>query len=313
MRHITLVAAGVVAGCISISGVAAPFFFADLKDSAVILGASDEFTEALSPLDRAVRARVSPPPNQAEFLKYLADQARAWPEREVSRLAPILSEVSDRLSALKVSLPPRIALVLASERFEEGAPHTRGTAIVIPQSALGAPRDVIRTVLFHETFHVLTRSNPALRDELFALIGYLPCGAVPIPGDLSDRLITNPDAPRPLHYIRVSAAGAEISVVPLLLSPSGANWRQPLFRVFEKQFLRVRRTDKACLPVGGESAPRLLVPERISGFPEQVGRNSANEIQPEEILADNFALLMTQTPNVPSPEIIAALRRTLIR
>jgi hypothetical protein len=219
--------------------------------------------------------------------------------------------VSDGLSSLKVSLPPRIALVLASERFEEGAPHTRGTAIVIPQSALGAPRGVLRTVLFHETFHVLTRSNAPLRDELFALIGFLPCGAVPIPGDLADRLITNPDAPRPLHAIRVSASGAESSAVPLLVASSGASWRQPLFQVFEKRFLRVQRTDKGCLPVEGAQA--LLAPERISGFFEQVGRNSPNEIQPEEMLADNFALLMTRAANAPSPEVLAALRRALIR
>src|SRR5262249_3853996 len=224
-----------------------------------------------------------------------------WPESQMSLLAPVLSEVSDRLSSLKVALPPRIALVLASERFEEGAPHTRGTAIVIPQSTLGAPRGVLQTVLFHETFHVLTRSNTPLRDELFALIGFLPCGAVPIPGELADRLITNPDAPRPLHAIRVSASGAESSVVPLLVASPGANWRQPLFRVFEKRFLRVQRSDKGCLPSEGAQA-LLLAPERISGFFEQVGRNSPNEIQPEEILADNFALLMTRAPNAPSPE-----------
>lgn len=311
MRRIALLA-GIVVACVSASGVAAsPFFFADLQESAAILGASDEFTEALSPLDRAVRARVSPPPEQAEFRKYLGSQARRWAQSQVALLTPILSEVSDRLSSLKVSLPPRIALVLASERFEEGAPHTRGTAIVIPQSALGAPRGVLRTVLFHETFHVLTRSSEPLRDELFALIGYIPCAGVPIPGDLSDRLITNPDAPRPLHAIRVSAHGAETFVVPLLVASSGANWRQPLFRVFEKRFLRVQRTDKRCLPFEGD--PALLTPERISGFSEQVGRNSPDEIQPEEILADNFALLMSQNPNVPSPEIIAALHRVLLR
>src|SRR5262249_52918169 len=154
--------------------------------------------------------------------------------------------------------------VRASGGFEEGALHPRGTAIVIPQSTLGAPRGVLQTVLFHETFHVLTRSNAPLRDELFALIGFLPCGAVPIPGELADRLITNPDAPRPLHAIRVSASGAESSVVPLLVASPGANWRQPLFRVFEKGFLRVQRTDKGCLPF--EGAQTLLVPERAIGF-----------------------------------------------
>ena len=57
--------------------------------------------------------------------------------------------------------------------------------------------------------------------------------------------------------------------------------------------------------------PVLASPEEVSGFFEQVGRNTKYVIHPEEILADNFALLILDEHNVPSPEILQKMRLIL--
>jgi hypothetical protein len=49
----------------------------------------------------------------------------------------------------------------------------------------------------------------------------------------------------------------------------------------------------------------------VSGFYEQVGRNTQYIIHPEEILADNFAMLVMGDQNVPSPEILKKLQDVL--
>ena len=49
----------------------------------------------------------------------------------------------------------------------------------------------------------------------------------------------------------------------------------------------------------------------MSGFLEQVGRNTQYLIHPDEILADNFALLVMGEQNVQSPEILQKVKTVL--
>jgi hypothetical protein len=59
------------------------------------------------------------------------------------------------------------------------------------------------------------------------------------------------------------------------------------------------------------SQPRLVDFGQVSGFYEQVGRNTEYIIHPEEILADNFAMLVLADQDVPSPEILKKLQDVL--
>lgn len=49
----------------------------------------------------------------------------------------------------------------------------------------------------------------------------------------------------------------------------------------------------------------------VSGYLEQVGENTEVENQPEEILAENFALLVIGKEDVPSPKIIKDMKKYL--
>jgi len=51
--------------------------------------------------------------------------------------------------------------------------------------------------------------------------------------------------------------------------------------------------------------------QQVAGFFEQVGRNTEYIIHPEEILADNFAILILQEHDVPSPGTIQKLGEVL--
>ncbi len=58
---------------------------------------------------------------------------------------------------------------------------------------------------------------------------------------------------------------------------------------------------------------KLVGMERVPGFLERVGRNTNYIIHPEEILADNFALLVLKESKVASPEILQKMREVLSR
>jgi hypothetical protein len=65
-------------------------------------------------------------------------------------------------------------------------------------------------------------------------------------------------------------------------------------------------------PALREGDPVLLAISEISGFSEQVGRNTGYIIHPEEILADNFSLMVTGR-SVESPEVLRKLREVFLR
>ena len=67
-----------------------------------------------------------------------------------------------------------------------------------------------------------------------------------------------------------------------------------------------------------EDGPSLYDVDELGGFFEQVGENTDYIIHPDEILADNFAFLLTGaiggdevTQDIPNPEIPEALAEVL--
>ncbi len=77
---------------------------------------------------------------------------------------------------------------------EEGnAPYTRGNAIVIPKSLFQKSALYIQQILYHETFHIISRNHPGLRDRLYHLIGFESCGLIQLPVSEDWDRITNPD------------------------------------------------------------------------------------------------------------------------
>ena len=66
----------------------------------------------------------------------------------------------------------------------------------------------------------------------------------------------------------------------------------------------------ALLPGGGAD---LRDPSALPSYFDQIGRNTQYIIHPEEILADNFVLMINEAPSVPSPSILQGMRVVLTR
>ena len=159
-------------------------------------------------------------------------------------------------------------------------------------------------------FHVLSRNAPQLRDRAYAAIGFYPCGPIELSPRLIARKLTNPDAPKNDHCIEVSVNGKQAWAVPLLLSsgPYDVNRGGEFFDYIRLEFLVL--DDRS--GTYDASRPLLVSVEQLSGFYEQVGRNTDYIIHPEEILADSFALLATgKASGVTSPDILRKISSAL--
>ena len=222
------------------------------------------------------------------------------------------------LRDLPLPLPSIVQLVKTTGAEEGNAAYTRATAIVLPKSELANSQKDLQKVICHELFHILSRQNPELREKLYGIIGFTKCNEIKLPPELERRKITNPDAPRNDHFIRLQIDGHESLAVPILLSSAetyDVKRGGEFFAYLQFQFLVVERDNGSgdLKAVSEGSSPKLVGMERVSGFMEQVGRNTNYIIHPEEILADNFALLVLNERNVASPEILQKMREVLMR
>lgn len=291
--------------------------FASEEDGRRAVGRKDAFIEALSPFDRAARKQTDTPVEEADFLRFISDQALAWESAETRRWTQIIGSASNKLAALRLPLPDRILLVKTTGREEGHAAYCRSTnVLVVPQEKVRASAGDANELFLHELFHILSRNNPKLRDDLYGIVGFKPCLAIEMPDSLKPRKITNPDAPRNEHYIEVVVADQTQPVVPILFSSQAAyeaNSGKDFFAYLTFKLLAVEKHEQRWRPKYADGQPWLLEIAEVKKFHEQIGRNTGYIIHPEELLADNFVFLVNGKPNLPSPEIVEKMRRLLAK
>ncbi|HEV3008765.1 MAG TPA: hypothetical protein VGX52_07000 [Burkholderiales bacterium] len=275
-----------------------------------MLGARDDYVRATAALERPVTLRTRDALDAGRFAMAMAETARGWTNEEQTALAPVLSRLQRFISAMKWKSPSPILLVKASDTLMNGFPHTRGNAIVVQEGMLremlGQP-DLMAYLLAHEAFHVLSRANAALREELYSAIGFRPCAAVDMPAPLARLRLTNPDAPESRHAITVRWNSQSVEMLPFVHFPSETiDARAGFGGQVRTSWLPVERQNGRCKV--REERPAL---GELEGLYEQVGRNTGYLIHPEEILADNFALLFLTPEKVASPEILERIRKIL--
>jgi len=192
-----------------------------------------------------------------------------------------------------------VLVVKTTGREERDHAYTRGNAIVLPAARVRSLRgERALRLLAHELFHVASRASPALRDATYALLELTPIGPITPPPELDDRRMTNPDAHALGHYLRLG----ERAVVPLLICPL------PLADVLERTSVLglVRTTLLEVDPETGtvvrdtRGAP-VLVDAQATDWSRRLARNSMYTIHPEEVLADNLALLVRRRLGAAPP------------
>jgi hypothetical protein len=290
--------------------------FATIEQAGEILTNRDDFLERLSPFDRAARMKTDKSVSEKEFVEFVARNILDWNEREKQKLTSALQGIHRQFELFSLPLPKKVLLIKTSGDEEGNAAYTRANGIILPQGDINGSLPKIQKSICHELFHIVSRTNPDLRDKLYGSIGFVKCDEVEFPVDLKLRKITNPDAPINNHRILVKIDGKDEWTIPILFS-SAEKYNTArggeFFDYLQFKFLIVKRQgvfpDVKPAYEGGKA--RLVGVEEISGFHEQVGKNTNYIIHPEEILADNFALLILDRENARSPKIIQGMEDIL--
>jgi hypothetical protein len=273
---------------------------------------------ATAPLERSAKMHTTQAVDEEQYARYMEGAVLAWTDADRRLLQPLLARFAPHLASLQWRRSKPILLIKAAADFEDGLPHTRANAIVLPQGSEQGASGLLTAILAHELFHVLSRDDAQLKERLYSAIGFKPCASVELPPPVSGLRVTNPDAPLHRHAISVRYRGQPVEAMPFpSFASEGIDPRQGFKTQVRVAWLLVDREGGACkarAPIAGQSP----APDDLEGLFEQVGRNTRYLWHPEEILADNFALLLIGTLRgaplaVPSPEILERLQKILIR
>jgi len=291
--------------------------FASAADGARLLTEKDVFVQAMSPFDRSARLKTDKLVSEEEYLAFVGRQTREWTADEKARVVPILESFRRKSSDLKLRFPTTIRLVKTSGLEEGNAAYCRGATIVLPERLVDGDPAELENIIFHELFHVYRTSNPSARSGLYAIIGFQVSPEIPLPAELQPRKITNPDAPLIDSYIEVRSGASTIPVTPVLFSHSNRYDTNAGGEFFDSMVFRLmvlEKTKDGFRPtMRAEGGPDLRDPSELPDYLEQIGKNTPYIIHPEEILADNFVLLINRAPEVPSPNILQKMRTFLTR
>ena len=291
---------------------AVEFVFAPREDAARFLGAEDSFVRSLSRFDRQARLQTEREIQSPEYLEFVAAQALDWEPAGRQRIEAAIEANKVLIDRLAPLLPETLPLIRTTGAEEGGAAYTRENAIIFPKGRLRGPANASQRLFLHELFHVLSRHRPDLRDRFYRTIGYEPVEGFVFPRELEGRRLTNPDAPRIDHAIRVRVDSDPQWVMPILYADSDrydTDRGGAFFAYLTFEFLVVDRDPKTKIarPLRDHEGLRLLAMEELEGFADQVGQNTGYLIHPEETLADHFVAWALDVAELPSPEPIERL------
>lgn len=275
-----------------------------------LLAAEDDYTRGLSPFDRTAKLQRREPGSHADYLAHARAQVLDWSADEARALRHNVELVREALLRLELYPPlPPLVEVVRSTLAEEGwmAAYTRRHFIVLGTPALGA-----RTFA-HELFHVLSRHAPAVRERLFALLGYRAVAPIAPPDDLAPHLVTNPDVRGLDAVTRVGFEGALAWAAPLLVAER-AYEEGPLLDYAVARHLVVEETASGFVARREpDGRAVVLAPAEIAGLADRLGGNTPYDIHPEEVCAEHFMLLLAGERRLPRPDLLVAMRDVLRR
>jgi hypothetical protein len=300
---------------VEVAGV--EFVFASPEEGKKVLGASDDFLTRLSPFDLQSRVQTSEDVTMDQYREFVAAEIVPWKEQQAERLTSVLRSLDAPLSAYELGGTPIIQLIQSTGREESGAAYTRSNAIVLTRAQLSMSDAGLRKLVLHELFHVLSRADSARRDRLYAIIGFTPSDEILLPEAWRSRRITNPDAPVFQHVITIRIDQEEtIQAAPVLFAKSDYDPQlaKSMFAYLKFGLMQVQPGDQAGQYIPALSAGEPIIhPDTNPDFRRQIGANTGYIIHPEEILADNFAAMVLETPDLPDPWIIDKMREIMAR
>ena len=285
------------------------FVLADKAKGKELLTTEDDFVQAQSDFDRSARLKVSREVSKEEYLNFVGKQTMDWTKDEKKTFEATFKTIKQLGKKYNLEYPETVYFVKTTGLEEGMSAYCRGQNVVVIPQGMASQKDSLLDLCIHELFHIYSKNNLDVREKLYSLVGYYKTGALQLPSELEKIKITNPDSVVSNYYFKGTVGGKSVNVMPLLLA--GAPYDEKQGGEFFEYMLFVFgevNTGDVCTLAMEDGSPKLIQFDQISDYMEKVGQNTGYVIHAEEILADNFVILLKGTKNVPTPELTAAIK-----
>lgn len=288
--------------------------FATLDEARAELSRDDEWIATTGDFQRSATLGTHETVSREQFRTALARSALAWTPAQEQRWRSAIALLTLKFEALGIRLPSRVLLVSTDGKDAANAPYTRGAAVFLPQTLdLQSYSDA--ELLAHEFFHVLTRHNPRLATQIYAVFGFEPAEPLEWPSQWQATRISNPDAPHNRHLMRVNMAGKVLAVMPVLVARrTNLQKGETFFSVLDVRLLNVEpgQAGRATRAIVRDGEPVWEPVQTAATYLQRLGGNTSYIFHAEETAADNFAFLVSGR-KVPNPELLRRLEQVLLQ
>ena len=304
-KRYSLLAAALL--CLNLSGLTQiNLRFVDAAEAAQLLATEDATTDQWSKFDYEARLG-RPGGTKQELIDFISQQARNWSETDKQIMQAAADALNRTINEQHLNLPlPKEIKILKTTMAEEGGAggYTRKDYIVIEEKVEKFNPATAQYLLAHELFHILTRNNPDFRQRMYTLIGFsIADREFERPADLRNVLITNPDVNRFDSYATFTIDG-EKKTCAMVIYSSKPYEGGSFFKYLTIGLVPL----KDGKPEQKDGKTQVYPISQASDFFEQVGRNTNYIINPEEILAENFAAVMLDKQQAKTPELYEKIR-----
>jgi hypothetical protein len=286
--------------------------FLDKNSAADSLAIEDNYVKSMSVFDREVRMRSESPVSVEEYKKYVRSYALDWNDSEKEKLINTIERIKVKFTGFTLNFPDEVSFIKTTGQEDANAAYCRGNTVVLPQDYVDFSDKKFEDLIIHELFHIFSKNNLEVRESLYKIIGFSKCPELILPEGFKDWIITNPDTLGNNYYIEINDGGTLVKAMPILYSTMKYDLKKggTLFDYLNFDLLIVEVKDNKTIPVYKDNKLRWVTTGRID-YIEKVGRNTTYIIHPEEILADNFVILVNKQQIVRSPFVIEGMNKVL--
>ena len=245
-----------------------------------------------------------------EYVEYSAQQVLPFTAEEEQRVDELMLWLQQQLEkhGLKLPDPGTINFVKTTGKEAQGASgYTSEGNIFLTADHFSREEiddDFFHMVAIHELSHCLSRLFPEYRKALYSLIHFTVMDHdIEIPEEVACQILANPDVEHHNSYATFTIQGEKKDCYLVLITDS----------VFEKEedtFLMI----PGIVPLGGTAIYR---PEDVDDFWDVFGQNTRYVVDPEEAMANNFAIALLHLDDgysgYANPEILEGIVQYLKR
>lgn len=172
-------------------------------------------------------------------------------------------------------------------------------------------------ILWHEMWHVISRNNPELRKQMYALIGFnvLP-DEIEIPAEVKSHILCNPDVERHDSYATFTIQGKPTDCMLLLYTQASEYEEGTSLKDYvgsSKGYWLLALDKTTHKPYRGEDGNWVIYNcTEASDFDKVMsGGNTWYCDDPEECMADNFSFAMISDTTLPNQKLLKDIINTL--